>query len=441
MATEWRPRAAPAKIRAFSVFPRLLAVFPRYSLFAAVLLSFLLHILLLEAWSGSFLKLLFEPAKPQWRMSANLSSPPRRQVETPKPKAPEPVTPKPKQEKPQPPEETVSPELPQTAKTKPAPEEAAPPDEKPAAPETPPEEYLDPEHREDDFAEIATMWNDRGIDFLREHKPANLLLPNGGELHWRGNVDYNVYRGEKSLEIGTAFFFWEFRSGYYRLALHLNTSGLISLIYPIRMDMESTGVTRPESGFHPLRYQVARNEEIREITEFQRAEQTLTIHLSGRQKQFPLRRASQDILSLYGQMLVWAHGFFSVEKDEQALLPSEIPQNWERGGSLLSPERLPLNLRVWVATGKNYEEFRVEIVGEETLSTPGGEFQTLHLRLSGRGALDFWLRPFMPPLQFRYIDREGDAYELRFVSWNAESAEEAADSEPAPELDSELALP
>ncbi|MDR2636822.1 MAG: DUF3108 domain-containing protein [Zoogloeaceae bacterium] len=233
-------------------------------------------------------------------------------------------------------------------------------------------------------------------------EPLELELADGSILPWQGEIEYRVYRGDTG--IGKGLFTWEFRADQYRLFSRLETTGLVSLFRPIRMDTESLGVIL-DDGFYPVRYRQLRNGQANRAADFDWAERQLRMGLEDspeKQSVQPLRLESQDVLSLQAQIMLWP-----VQGPEEPEEPQEPEEN----------EDAPREAEIWIATGEHYEAFRLVMLGEETLNVPAGTYATLHLQIDGRTTTDFWLaRDFhMLPVQIRFRDKKDDVYEERMT--------------------------
>ncbi len=66
-----------------------------------------------------------------------------------------------------------------------------------------------------------------------------------------------------------------------------------------------------------------------------------------------------------------------------------------------------------VASGKKFERYRFDALGEEETTTPAGRFRTLHVRVQTDSVTELWLAldRLMLPVKIRYTDRKGDSFE------------------------------
>lgn len=202
-------------------------------------------------------------------------------------------------------------------------------------------------------------------------EPAPLRLPP------RGTIRYRVDRGDSNFEIGFAQHEWTIADGHYRLTSVAETTGLVWLFKSIRIEMESRGLMTA-AGLQPLTFAVRRNgQPTRESAAFDWS--AMTVRVADRAEQ-PLDEGAQDLLSFNYQL-----GYLT------------LPQ---AGGSLP------------IATGKKYEIYRLEVLGDEDLELPAGPMHTLHLRTPGANSTELWLAYdyLLLPVKIRYVDAQGDSF-------------------------------
>lgn len=207
----------------------------------------------------------------------------------------------------------------------------------------------------------------------------------GGDFPPRGEIRFVVHRGEQGLEVGRAVHRWEMADGRYHLESVTDTTGLAALFKPLRIETESRG-RLDRQGLHPEQYRVMKNgSPTGESADFDWS--SGQVRMGGQDWQ-PLRPGSQDLLSLHYQL---------------AYLPALAD------GTVLG-----------VVTGKRYDPFQFDALGEELLDTPAGRFRTLHLQHLGRNRTEIWLAldHLLLPVQIRHADRKGDVFRLQAVSIN-----------------------
>lgn len=193
----------------------------------------------------------------------------------------------------------------------------------------------------------------------------------------RGMIRYRVERGDQGLVVGEARHRWEIAEGRYRLDAVTETTGLIAFLKPLRIELESRGLLTAQ-GFLPEIFLSRRNgRESGEKVVFDREAMQLGI---GDAPTLPLVPGTQDLLSFHYQLALLA--------ETAAMQP------------------LP------IATGRKFEYYHLEILGDEEIETPAGHFQTLHLRVSGNNMTELWLARThgMLPVKIRHVDRRGDSF-------------------------------
>ena len=199
------------------------------------------------------------------------------------------------------------------------------------------------------------------------------LLPASGYLK------FVVIKESLGMQIGLAEHRWEFSAdGSYRLQSRIETSGLAALFKPLRQEHESRGQMGP-AGLQPMHFSVLRNGQPRgEDADFDWPAGEVLLERDG--SRHPLRPGSQDVLSLNYQL------------------------------AYLS--RLEEGIRIGVVTGKKYEHYALDALGEEDIDTPADRFRTLHLRAAGETLTEIWLALDHQrlPVKIRFTDKKGDSY-------------------------------
>lgn len=187
----------------------------------------------------------------------------------------------------------------------------------------------------------------------------------------------------RGMEIGRAEHTWHFADGTYRLQSTMETSGVVALFKSYRIVFESSG-RLTAGGLQPERFSTKRNgKETDERAVFDWSQHTVTLR-DGKVR--PASEGAQDVLSLHYQL---------------AYVPN-----------------LAAGTSMEVATGKKYDRYRFEAVGEETVETPSGNYRTLHVRVKTDSTTDLWLAQErqLLPVKIRYTDRKGEAFELQAVA-------------------------
>ena len=199
------------------------------------------------------------------------------------------------------------------------------------------------------------------------------LLPASGYLK------FVVIKESLGMQIGMAEHRWKFSAdGSYRLQSRIETSGLAALFKPLRQEHESRGQMGP-AGLQPIHFSVLRNGQPRgEDADFDWQAGEVLLERDG--SRHPLHPGSQDVLSLNYQL------------------------------AYLS--RLEEGIRIGVVTGKKYEHYALDALGEEDIDTPADRFRTLHLRAAGETLTEIWLALDHQrlPVKIRFTDKKGDSY-------------------------------
>lgn len=195
----------------------------------------------------------------------------------------------------------------------------------------------------------------------------------------RGVIRYRVYRGTQGLEVGRAIHRWAVGGGRYQFQSITETTGLAALLRPVRLETESRGSIGPR-GLVPEEYRVEKNGQPSEESasfDWEREQ----VKIAGRELDEPLRPGSQDLLSLHYQL---------------AYLPD-----------------LSNGAAFWVATGKKYEQFNFDALGEEVIQLPAGSFRTLHLQSLTGSRTELWLAldHLLLPVKIRHTDKKGEVFE------------------------------
>lgn len=193
----------------------------------------------------------------------------------------------------------------------------------------------------------------------------------------RGMIRYRVDRGDSNFAIGFAQHEWTIADGHYRLTSVAETTGLVWLFKSVRIEMESRGLITV-GGLQPQTFAVRRNgQPTKETVAFDWSAMTVSVADHGAQ---PLDEGAQDLLSFNYQL-----GFL------------DHPE---------AGDMLP------IATGKKYEIYRLEVLGDEDIELPAGSMRTLHLKTPGTNSTELWLAYdyLLLPVKIRYVDGQGDSF-------------------------------
>lgn len=204
-------------------------------------------------------------------------------------------------------------------------------------------------------------------------EPAQPLLPT------QGAIRFVIFKDSLDLQVGRAEHRWEFAAdGSYRLSGTTETSGLAALLKPVRLEIESRG-RLVAGGLQPETFRSLKNGvDANENADFDWS--TALVRLSRDGSVREIAPGTQDILSLNYQLAYVA--------------------------------RLEAGTALGVVTGKKYERYSLDSLGEEEIETPAGRFRTLHLRAMTDNTTEIWIALDLHrlPVKIRFTDKKGDSY-------------------------------
>ena len=205
-------------------------------------------------------------------------------------------------------------------------------------------------------------------------EPVQPLLPA------KGIIRFAIYMGTQGFQIGRAEHRWEFtEDGRYHLFGMTETSGLAALIKTVRFENESRG-RLVAGGLQPEHYLSRKNgKDANENADFDWSATQVLLSRDGQTRTIAL--GTQDILSLNYHLAY-----------------------------VRQPEH---GATVGVVTGKKYERYALDSLGEEEIDTPAGHFRTLHLRAMTDSTTEIWLAldHHRLPVKIRFTDKKGDIFE------------------------------
>lgn len=218
------------------------------------------------------------------------------------------------------------------------------------------------------------------IPAIAPEMPSTAPEPVKAILAATGVIRFAIYKTSLGLQIGIAEHRWEFaEDGSYRLTGVTETSGLVALFKPVRMEYRSVGRLTAH-GLQPDNFRTLKNgQETRENADFDWS--TAAVRLARDDSVREIAPGTQDILSLNYQL-----------------------------GYLKEPEA---GSSIGVVTGKKYERYALDALGEEEIDTPAGHFRTLRLRAATDSVTEIWiaLDRHRLPVKIRFTDKKGDSYE------------------------------
>jgi hypothetical protein len=276
---------------------------------------------------------------------------------------------------PPPPARLATPRPPRAAKPKPGPVKklSAPPVEAAPAPEVRPHAAPSPAMEPEPVAPAS--------DAVEPAPPA----AEPPAMPQRVTTRFTLFKGLNGLRVGRAEQVWKLDGERYTISSVAEASGLFSLFASGKFVQESRGEITP-TGLKPSNYQVERGQKAdkTDTAEFDWNAMTLTLASGGGKQTLKLPEGTQDMLSFMYQL---------------AFAP---PQ-----GSVV---KLP------VTNGRKLDSYSYWVV-EETLETPMGVLNTLHLgkhREEGEKDTEVWLAAdyHYLPVKISQIDKDGDGLVL-----------------------------
>ncbi|RIX45151.1 MAG: DUF3108 domain-containing protein [Rhodocyclales bacterium GT-UBC] len=217
--------------------------------------------------------------------------------------------------------------------------------------------------------------------------PARPVLAASGVLR------FAIIKESLGFQVGRAEHRWEFREdGHYRLLGVTETSGLAALLKPVRLEIESQGRMVP-GGLQPERLRSRKNgQDSNENADFDWEGGVVSLSRDGSVRE--IAKGTQDILSLNYQLAYLG--------------------------------RLAEGASIGVVTGKKYERYALDSMGEEDIDTPAGHFRTLHLRAMTDNTTEIWIALDRQrlPVKIRFTDKKGERFvqELTEIGSVAETA-------------------
>lgn len=197
----------------------------------------------------------------------------------------------------------------------------------------------------------------------------------------RGSIRFAISRGDQGFVVGQSLHRWSHDGKSYTLNSVTETTGIAAVFRPAKVMQASEGDIGAE-GLRPGKFRTEKNGLAGDTASFDWAMMTLALS-AGNPREVALKQHAQDMLSMFYQF--------------SAVFPA-VPR--ELG-------------EVMVATGRKFERYAFESLGEEKLATKQTEWRTLHLRAAaGVEAIDIWfgldLRGL--PAKIRYTDRQGESF-------------------------------
>jgi hypothetical protein len=196
----------------------------------------------------------------------------------------------------------------------------------------------------------------------------------------KGTIRFAIFKESLGLQVGRAEHSWEFaEDGHYRLTGITETSGLAALIKPVRLEVESRG-RMVAGGLQPDSFRSLKNGmDSKENADFEWSTATVALTRDGSVRE--IATGTQDILSLNYQLAYLG--------------------------------KLAEGSTIGVVTGKKYERYTLDSLGEEEIEVPAGRFRTLHLRAMTDNTTEIWIALDRQrwPVKIRFTDKKGESFE------------------------------
>jgi hypothetical protein len=206
-----------------------------------------------------------------------------------------------------------------------------------------------------------------------EPPPVSPILPASGTIR------FAILKESLDLPVGRAEHRWEFPGdGTYRLSGVTETSGLVAVFKPVRVETVSEG-RLAAGGLRPARFRTLKNgRESNENADFDWAAGEVRLARDG--SVHPIVPGTQDILSLNYQLAYLG--------------------------------RLEEGSGMGVVTGRKYARHAIDSLGEEEIVVPAGRFRTLHLRAMTESVTEVWiaLDRHRLPVKIRFTDKKGESF-------------------------------
>ena len=173
-------------------------------------------------------------------------------------------------------------------------------------------------------------------------------------------MTYDLSRGDAMLGTGVETYVSDGKS--YSITSEAKGKGVYGLLFS-NVKRESRGAVTSQ-GLKPNAFDDVRNDKTYASARFDWTNMTLVLRYRDRKRTVPLLEDAQDQLS-------FAYSFAFEEK-------------------------LPDKLDVHLTNGKRLSLYRYENLGRETITTPLGALETVHLRRKaepGKSVSEFWLSP------------------------------------------------
>lgn len=213
----------------------------------------------------------------------------------------------------------------------------------------------------------------------------------------KAEIRYDLYKGSQGLKVGQVIHQWERRGDSYAITSVAQATGIFTLFKSGRYVQTSQGKITAQ-GLQPSLFWIQRGQAVdtTESARFDWEAHTLTYGSYQDARTVPLPTGAQDLLS-------FAYQF-----------------------AFAAP--LQGDLHLYITNGRKLDSYDYRVVGQETVQTPMGPLQALHLtkiHAPGEDGTDIWLGMDYDYLPVKVVltDKEGDTAEQVINGITMEKAE------------------
>lgn len=202
---------------------------------------------------------------------------------------------------------------------------------------------------------------------------------------------YTVYLGEQGMRVGKTTHKWRTANQQYLLTSSTEASGLFSLFYGGRYLLTSRGELNA-NGLKPISFWIQRGQsnDRTEFAEFDWEAKNLQYGKGEERNNVALNEGTQDQLSIFYQL------------------------------ALTAPHSGRFKLAL--TTGRKFNQYEYQVIGEETIDTPLGPMKTQHLARVAQEAgskSDIWLAidHHYLPVRFKLAAQKGEVLDHVIAEW------------------------
>lgn len=202
---------------------------------------------------------------------------------------------------------------------------------------------------------------------------------------------YTVYRGDQGMSVGKTTHKWRTVNNQYLLTSSTEATGLFSLFFGGQYILTSRGELSAD-GLKPVSFWIQRGQSgaRTEFAEFDWEAKSLQFGKSDERRNVALNAGTQDQLSVFYQLALTA------------------PHSGR--------------FRLALTTGRKFNQYDYQVIGEEIIETPLGPLKTQHLarvmQESG-GSADIWLAVdhHYLPVRFKLAAQKGEILDHVIAEW------------------------